>query len=149
MGWGFVFISPHVGLWPNVHFPRSCTCCHKYYELICADALSCSEDTVYLQMCSTSGSYTLSVPSSTMLPDRDTDAVSYFVYLGQLYVSVLISIYSKQILVWWRSGDGLTIFYNDKPLVVSLILCAFSRITVVGSLWGRPWSVWPQSSWPS
>ena len=59
-----------------------------------------------------------------------------FSVLGLAECLCVNSIYSKQILVWWRSGDGLTIYYNDKPLVVSLILCPFSRIILLGSLLG-------------
>lgn len=60
--------------------------------------------------------------------------VSYSLSLGQLWISVLITIYCKQKLLWWELRDTLTLWVKCY-VIQSLILC-LSRIVVVGFLLG-------------
>lgn len=117
--------------------------------LIYVAVLLCPEDNGFLCSPAISGSYILSMPPSAIIhealevrvqcivPSREWTFLKshYSLDFGRLWVSVLVSIYCKQKLFWWRV-KGVLIYRYHKSLGVCLILCPFGRIIVVDSLLG-------------
>lgn len=51
--------------------------------------------------------------------------------ISVFWVSMLITVYCKCKLLWWRSKEALIYEHNNTPLEVGLIVFLFSRILVV------------------
>jgi hypothetical protein len=67
----------------------------------------------------------------------DENSQSLTLFLDQLWVSMIITIYWEQKLLWRRPRDTLIYGYNSKSLGVDLIICLIGRIIVVGSPLGH------------
>lgn len=72
---------------------------------------------------------------------------SYSLHVEQLWVSVLINIYCKEMLLWGWLNKALIYGYSSMLLGVILLLCSFSRTIVVDFLLG-PRTYWTFESWP-
>lgn len=63
------------------------------------------------------------------------------------YVSVLVTIYWKESLLWWELRDALSMCVINKSLRISVMLCLFSRIKVIVSPLRLPPACLDTSSW--
>lgn len=73
-------------------------------------------------------------------------AVSFFLYHGQLWMSMWITVYCRTETPQIRDGDAryIVLWYNNKSSEASLILYPFGRIIIADSPWGL-WLVWVSS----
>lgn len=74
------------GIWSNLSLHRPCACCHRCSESICAGGLLSLEDAVSLWSSTPCGSYTLSVPSSAMIPESWEEGVKNFFFVLFLFL---------------------------------------------------------------
>lgn len=56
-----------------------------------------------------------------------------FLHLDQFLISVLIATHCKKKTSWWGLTAAIVYGHNDKSCVISLILCSFVGVRVVGS----------------
>ena len=73
--------------------------------------------------------------------------VSFFLYHGQLWMSMWITVYCRTEAPQIRDGDAryIVLWYNNKSSEASLILYPFGRIVIADSPWGLC-HVWVSSS---
>lgn len=131
------------GIWSVLDLHRPCACCNMHCKLICELQMMCPKDSFLVD------SHYLwflhsfyNTPPSTMIPKpseamvqyalirAEHSLVSYSLCFVQLWVSVLIIIYCKQKLLYWRVKDVLIYGHKNYSLTVRLILCPFGRIVL-------------------
>lgn len=101
---------------------------------ICATTLLHPENCVSLYSSTTYGFCSLSASrgcNTDVLFKPESSTVSYSVYPGQLWVSLLVNIYCMKKLLWWRMANAEICGFKDKSLGAGLILCPFSRAIVL------------------
>lgn len=70
--WGFLHtFSTYPGPLSGLGLHKACVCCHRRCEFICATTLWCPGNTFSLYSSATPGSDSLSVPSSTVIPEPE------------------------------------------------------------------------------
>lgn len=112
------FSSSMLGFLSGLSLGRSCACCYSFCELICASAMLFLDNAISLKLSTSSGSYNLSGPSFTQIPEHwwegcDKDIsfrvelykVSHSLQVVQFRISVLITVCCKKLLCWVLSNN--------------------------------------------
>lgn len=119
----------------DLSFPRSFTCCNNHFEFICPTILLWLENTVFIEIFTTSGYYDFFSFAFSKIHDSWVgvfeiyslfSGVSYPVHVVQLRISA--SLLRMKRMYWLRD--------IIMSLQVVLILFPFTRIAIVGSLLG-------------
>lgn len=144
-GWGFMTPSPpHAGILSGLAFHGSCAFCHSHCKFMYATAQWCPENSFSVLIHHLS---LLRYFCPLFCNDPSVWGGRHMIQMSHLglsplksllscpltiHESVLITIYDKKRLLWWRLRAAL--IYACKSLEVSLILRPSSKIIAIGSI---------------